>query len=239
MAKRLETADRSPRRRNAGRSSYAIRGLPTAVTEDSTHPPIDEFNKQSLPSVVATGQAATGDGVHGGEEASVAAESERDLWVGRTDWRHFSGRLAVFAVGNLLLGILIGWATTSVEWLTFWPSFGVVVLVLVVSGVVIVGPVVLTVIGSRYRVTTERLFVERGILSQTIDQMELIRIDDVRLHRTLLDRIFGLGTVKVLSTDATDKEIVIEGISQPEKVAEVMRDRMRKMRKKSLFIENL
>jgi hypothetical protein len=49
----------------------------------------------------------------------------------------------------------------------------------------------------------------------------------------------GLGTVTILSTDASNREVIIEGIAGAEKVAEEIRTRMRTMRKKSLFIENL
>ena len=51
--------------------------------------------------------------------------------------------------------------------------------------------------------------------------------------------MFGLGTVAIVSTDATDRETVLTGIAEPDKVAEAIRSRMRTMRSKSLFIENL
>jgi len=81
--------------------------------------------------------------------------------------------------------------------------------------------------------------LERGILSQTIDQTELIRVDDVRVRKSLLDRVFGLGDVEITSTDASDRLVVLEGIRDPDQVAEDIRSRMRSLRKSSLFIENL
>jgi hypothetical protein len=72
-----------------------------------------------------------------------------------------------------------------------------------------------------------------------VDQTELIRVDDVRIHKTLLDRIFGLGTIAILSTDATDREVVIAGVADPDQVAEALRRNMRTLRQKSLFVEHL
>jgi hypothetical protein len=72
-----------------------------------------------------------------------------------------------------------------------------------------------------------------------VDQTELIRVDDVRVKKSMMDRLFGLGSVETLSTDQTDRETMIAGIAEPDKVAEAIRARMRTMRKKSLFVENL
>lgn len=175
----------------------------------------------------------------GGDGEEVEAGAESDLWVGRTHWKHYAGRLALWALGNVLVAIVVGWLAAEADGLGTRGAVGIIVLVLVISGLFIVGRVVLHIMGHRYRLTTQRLFIERGILSQTIDQTELIRVDDVRVHKSLSDRLFGLGSVAILSTDASDREIRIDGIAGPDRVAEALRTRMRSMRRKSLFVENL
>ena len=67
----------------------------------------------------------------------------------------------------------------------------------------------------------------------------MIRVDDLRIRKTLPDRILGLGSIEVLSTDQTDRSMVIEGVRGPEAIAEHIRRNMRAMRRKSLFVENL
>lgn len=167
-------------------------------------------------------------------------EAETELWVGRTHWKHFLGRLLVWLLGNVGFLALAAWITPHVEWLSASRSAMIVVGVLLLSGLEVgLRRVLLPILQRRYRLTTQRLFIERGIFSQTVDQTELIRVDDVRLHKTFLDRLVGLGTVAVISTDATDREVVMEGIEKPEEVAEFIRTQMRLMRRKSLFIENL
>lgn len=174
----------------------------------------------------------------GGDGADERA-TESELWSGRTHWKHYASRLGLWLVGCIIAGVLIAMAASRMEWLTGRAAFLIIAGLVVVSGLFVVGRVLLTVLSHRYRLTSQRLFIERGILSRTIDQMELIRVDDVRLYKSLVDRVFGLGSVAVLSTDATDRETLIEGIANPEPVAEAIRSNMRSMRRKSLFVENL
>lgn len=202
--------------------------------EPAKHGPFDADTVER-----AAGEGAGIPGVAGGDGASLDPNREVEIWTGRTDWKHYAGRLFLWFIANVALGILIGMAARRFEWLSSVAAFWIIAVIVVVSGLVVIGRVFLTIIGRRYRVTSQRLFVENGILSQTVDQTELIRVDDVRIHKTLLDRIFGLGTIAILSTDATDREVVIAGVAAPDQVAESLRRNMRTLRQKSLFVENL
>ncbi len=166
-------------------------------------------------------------------------EPETDIWSGRTSWKHFAGRIMLWILGNVAVAVLLGILASTIEALTSWHVFLVVLVIVLLSGAWVVGRIALGILGCHYRLTTERLFIERGILSRTTDQTELIRVDDVGMHKSMLDRIFGLGTVAIMSTDATDNALLIEGISEPEKVTEAIRSRMRALRRRSLFVENL
>ena len=165
--------------------------------------------------------------------------AELEIWVGRTHWKHYAGRLVVWITCNVLFAAAVAWIAARFDQLTSTIAFWLIACVLLASGVLVIGRVVLIILSHRYRVTSQRLFIERGILSQTVDQTELIRVDDVRLYKSILDRMFGLGSVAVVSTDATDKEILLEGVPEPDKVAESIRSNMRTLRQRSLFVENL
>lgn len=93
----------------------------------------------------------------------------------------------------------------------------------------------------RYWVTADRLFVRRGILSRTTDQMELIRVDDLRMTQGLIDRVFRIGNVEVLaSSDQTHSKVMLLGVAEPAMVAEIIRENMRKLRqRRGMFIENV
>lgn len=183
---------------------------------------------------------------HGVDPLSEAANRaagdhapELDLWSGRTHWMHFIKRISLWLLACIALAALLFTFTGEDKTMTFGTAFLIWVLVFIVSGAVVLGKVILVVWGTRYRLTTQRLFIEKGILSKTIDQTELIRIDDVRLYKSLTDRVFGLGTVSLVSSDATHGELLIPGIRKPETMAESIRTRMHVLRKKSLFVEQL
>jgi len=152
--------------------------------------------------------------------------AEKEIWAGRTHWKHYAGRLILWVAGNIALVVVVAWLASRADWLTAAAATWIILAVFAVS--------MISSSGMR-----ERIFIARGILSQTVDQTELIRVDDVRLHKSFMDRILGLGTVTILSTDTSNSQLVIEGIADAEKVAEAIRTRMRAMRQKSLFIENL
>lgn len=56
-------------------------------------------------------------------------------------------------------------------------------------------------INSRYRLTNQRLIAESGIFSHRVDEIELYRVTDSKSYESFLDRIVGLGTIEVMSTD--------------------------------------
>ena len=56
-----------------------------------------------------------------------------------------------------------------------------------------------------YSFDSERLFVKSGFLSVKEDEIRLYRILDVSYKATLIQRMFGLGTVVIDSSDKTMK----------------------------------
>jgi len=164
---------------------------------------------------------------------------EADVWTGRTHWKYYAGRLLLWALVCVLLAVALGWLHGSTNWLSVWDALKWFFIIGIVSGLIVVGTVAIRVWTCRYRLTSQRLFIERGLLSKTVDQTELIRVDDVRLYRSLLNRIFGVGTVVAVTTDATDREVTLPGILEADVVAEAIRRNMRVQRRKSLYVENI
>ena len=54
-----------------------------------------------------------------------------------------------------------------------------------------------------YSFDEERLFIDSGILNKRQDEVRLYRIQDLTVTRSLLQRIFGMGTIHVSSKDKT------------------------------------
>jgi uncharacterized membrane protein YdbT with pleckstrin-like domain len=63
-----------------------------------------------------------------------------------------------------------------------------------------------------YEVSGDRIEWSRGILDRRVDNLDMFRVIDLKLRRSLLDCIFGIGTVALITTDKTDPEFVFEKI---------------------------
>ncbi len=73
---------------------------------------------------------------------------------------------------------------------------------------------------TKYSLTEERLFIERGFLNKNEDEVRLYRIMDISLSRSLGQRIFGVGTIRCCSADKTMKDFDIISIKNPKEVKE-------------------
>jgi len=63
-----------------------------------------------------------------------------------------------------------------------------------------------------YEVTADRIEWSRGILDRRVDNVDMFRVVDLKMRRSLLDCIFGVGTVALITTDKTDPEFEFEKI---------------------------
>ncbi len=73
---------------------------------------------------------------------------------------------------------------------------------------------------TKYMLTEDRLFVEKGFFNSVLDEENLYRVRDVRVTRNLFQKLFGLGTVSVFSTASSNGVTVLESIRQPIEVKE-------------------
>jgi membrane protein YdbS with pleckstrin-like domain len=64
-----------------------------------------------------------------------------------------------------------------------------------------------------YEVTADRIEWSRGILDRRVDNVDMFRVIDLKMRRSLFDCIFGVGTVALITNDKTDPEFVFEKIS--------------------------
>ena len=55
----------------------------------------------------------------------------------------------------------------------------------------------------RYTLTNQRLIIESGIFTNREDEVDLFRIVDSKVFQSLTDRMAGMGTIEVNSTDLT------------------------------------
>jgi hypothetical protein len=78
-------------------------------------------------------------------------------------------------------------------------------------------------IGTRYELTTQRLRTYRGILSNNIEEIELIRIKDSKVKQHVGERMLNVGDVSVISADSSTPEFVLQNVRNPVEVRETIR----------------
>lgn len=77
---------------------------------------------------------------------------------------------------------------------------------------------------TRYTLYNDRFLVNRGFLTRHQEELRLYRIKDVIFRQTLLQRMFGLGTLTVYSTDASTARFLIVNIKESERIAKLISD---------------
>lgn len=77
---------------------------------------------------------------------------------------------------------------------------------------------------TRYKLTEDRLFVETGFFSTKYEEIVLYRIKDISLKRTLWQKICGVGTITVQSSDKTTPLLVIKNVKRSFAVKELLHE---------------
>jgi len=83
---------------------------------------------------------------------------------------------------------------------------------------------------TRYSLSEDRLFLSVGFLSIKDDEVLLYRIRDITTSRTLWQRLFGVGTVTVVSSDKTMPTLQLKNIKRPVAVKELLHKQVEEMK---------
>ena len=75
---------------------------------------------------------------------------------------------------------------------------------------------------TRYALSEDRLFTSVGFLNIKDDEILLYRVRDIDTSRTIWQRIFGVGTITVISSDKTMPNLVLKNIEDPVFVKELI-----------------
>ncbi len=145
---------------------------------------------------------------------------EETLWEGA---RSQITNLGVYSLALLLLaGAIVGGFFFSPVW------------ILIAAPILWIAWVWIGTRSESFTLTTERLRMKKGVLNQVFDEVELYRVKDVTLSRSVLQRMLGLGSVTMLTSDRGQENISIDSVRNSEelrehlrKQVEIIRDRKR------------
>lgn len=165
-------------------------------------------------------------------------EEERDLWEGSYSGKSMIGvwiLLAVVSVAVIAGAFFVPADTIPMMAPILWALILLAVVWLCAAAVLVYRRA-----SVHYRVTTQRLIHRRGIVRVSTDRIELIDVDDISYTQGLVERMLGVGTVLVHSSDRSHPELKLRGIDGVQKVADVIDDARRtERRRRGLHIETI
>ena len=86
-----------------------------------------------------------------------------------------------------------------------------------------------------YHVTNQRVIVEQGVFSKRVDEIDLRYIDDSTFTQSLIERILGIGSVTLMSSDTSTPSYVLRSIRDPRGVRELIRAQAYQSSQRQIF----
>ena len=164
---------------------------------------------------------------------ATAQEAEQNLWRGGYSAKAMYGSWLVAAVITVVAAI----ASVLMPIPPIWLAAGIIVAVLWLT---LLGKYFVARLSDDYTLTTQRLMNRHGILRQQTDRIEVIDIDDVTFVQGIVERMFGVGMVKVISSDKSHPVFYLRGIDDVQRVANLIDNaRREERRKRGLYMESV
>ena len=86
------------------------------------------------------------------------------------------------------------------------------------------------------RITSQRVVLIRGLISRDEEEVEYYRVRDTKLQQGTIQRIFGIGTITLISDDVTAPELTLS-INDPQSHRDLIRNFVREQRKEMRAIQ--
>ncbi|MFY7877026.1 MAG: PH domain-containing protein [Pirellula sp.] len=170
---------------------------------------------------------------------SQAMEPETDLWTGGFSPKAMIGTWLLSALFSVAVLVVLVMAPTllgdQVPLKVLW-SVGIGIVI--AWWAIAISSYAYRRISVGYQLTNQRFIHKHGILVRTTDRIELIDIDDVAFSQGLIQRMLGVGTIRVTSSDRSHPTLALLGIDEVDRVSGMIDDARRKeRRRRSLHIE--
>jgi len=153
-------------------------------------------------------------------EAEEGAEDDKILFAGRPSLWGIVGDIGIGAVLCVIGGVVMRLPLEQMLGLELTPQQSTLVAqyrVLAGLGVICIVISILAVKTIRlkmiyYEVTPDRIEWSRGVLDRRVDNLDMFRVIDLNLRRSLIDCIMGVGTVRLTTTDKSDPHFEFEKV---------------------------
>jgi membrane protein YdbS with pleckstrin-like domain len=141
-------------------------------------------------------------------------DPETDIWEGGYSPKAMIGTWVGIALVTLIGLIVVATYSKTGTW---WTIF-------LLTAVVLWGGGFLCLMyrkwSAHYRLTSQRFFHRSGLLRRVTDRIEVIDMDDIAFEQGLIERMVGVGTIKITSSDRTHPVLDLPGIDHVAEVCE-------------------
>ncbi|HBJ37670.1 MAG TPA: hypothetical protein DDZ51_23515 [Planctomycetaceae bacterium] len=195
---------------------------PQASAAPTPGPSLQELSpRDRFQQSVASRQTDSGDG-----------DNEQTLWEGNYSAMAMLG----YAVSLLIASI----ALLVVAVIYAVPSITISLIIIAVAWLILGMIYAFRRFGIHYELTNQRFIHQTGLLARRTDRIEVIDIDDVSFFQGPVQRILGIGTIDIASSDRSHPVVKMPGIADVKRVAGMIDDVRRKERKRrSLHIQTM
>lgn len=83
---------------------------------------------------------------------------------------------------------------------------------------------------TKYAISEDRLFQSTGFLNLKDEEILLYRVRDISLTRTFGQRLFGVGSITVTSSDKSRPTLLIQSVKDPVMVKELLHEQVEDMK---------
>lgn len=159
-------------------------------------------------------------------------DAEQTLWHGGYSSRAMSGVWLAAALGSIVL-LAVALLYETLPWQM---ALAVAAAIWLIAAVVFAA----RRLGIHYELTTQRFIHQHGLISRRTERIEVIDIEDVSFVQGPIERMLGIGTIDITSTDRSDPHLIMPGIAQVRSVASLIDDvRRRERQRRSLHIRSM
>ena len=130
---------------------------------------------------------------------------EQVVFEGHPSWRALLAFYLGGVAGAVAIAVVVGLVTSV--------GLGVLAGRVLIAGVLAYGLFKRT--ATTYMVSTQRLYIRRGMLAKRVQQTRIDRVQNVNTEQSLRDRMLRVGTVDFDTAGSDDSEFRFVGIANP------------------------
>ena len=83
---------------------------------------------------------------------------------------------------------------------------------------------------TKYSMSDDRIFCEKGLLNMKFEEILLYRVRNISMKITLGQRIFGVGSILLQSSDKTAPVLEIKNVKHPRQVKEMIHQQVEQVK---------